>query len=355
MPVSPARNRAALAAPPWICLHPQNPLWPSLLCALPRPPQRLFVWGTLPSLHRTLTIVGTRRADVEALAFSRKLAERAAQAGCTIVSGGAQGIDAAAHQGALDAGGKTLVVLGCGLASPYPPQNRQLFAQIRQCGGAIVSEYEPGAPPADWRFAQRNRLLAALGQDTVVVQAPARSGALITAGWAKRLGRPVWATSSAPWDPRGAGCRNLVRSGAQALDSIDGMFPRARQLRFPAESAKREPPHRTGARSGSSRPRSASSAMPKDCPPADRTPQAAGPETIACPSATDLSPDARHTLALLGMPPRHLDELLEITQWPLGRLQGALLELILAGHAIERSPARYSRSASPPFDGGPFA
>jgi DNA processing protein len=196
-----------------------SPAYPARLRDLPDPPEALRVRGSLPRLDAAVAIVGTRFADDEGLDLARRLGRELAEAGRVVVSGGARGIDAAAHRGALDAGGRTVVVLGGGLAVPYPPEHGALFDAVVEAGGALVSEAPDHAAPHRGRFLHRNRLVAALGATLVVVQAPARSGALSTAAWARRLGRDVAACPASPADPRGAGCLTLLRQGARICTS----------------------------------------------------------------------------------------------------------------------------------------
>ena len=188
--------------------------YPTALRDLPDAPVGLRIVGELPDLQRVVAIVGTRRADDEALDFAYSLARDVVLNGCVVVSGGAVGVDRAAHEGAIDGGGRTVVVLPIGLDAPYPPANHDLFERVRGAG-CLLTEVEDGVAPQPGRFLKRNRLIAALGRSTVVVQAPARSGALSTARFAKRLGRPVFAVPASPWDPRGSGTLMLLRGGAQ--------------------------------------------------------------------------------------------------------------------------------------------
>jgi len=164
--------------------------YPAGLRDLSDAPAAFRVVGELPELRRAIAIVGTRRADDEALDFAYSLAREAVMNGVTVVSGGAIGVDRAAHEGAIDGGGRTVVVLPTGLDAPYPRANHDLFARAVEAG-CLLTEAEDGADAQRGRFLTRNRLIAALGRSTVVVQAPARSGALSTARFAMRLGRPV--------------------------------------------------------------------------------------------------------------------------------------------------------------------
>ena len=188
--------------------------YPVRLRDLPDAPSSFRVVGELPDLTRAVAIVGTRRADEEALDFAHALAREAVLHGWVVVSGGAIGVDRAAHEGAVDGGGPTVVVLPTGLDAPYPVANRDLFERASRAG-CLLTEVHDGAAPQPGRFLTRNRLIAALGGSTVVVQAPARSGALSTARVAKHLGRPVFAVPASPWDPRGSGSLRLLREGAR--------------------------------------------------------------------------------------------------------------------------------------------
>ncbi|MFK7989151.1 MAG: DNA-processing protein DprA [Sandaracinaceae bacterium] len=203
-------------------LHPEDATYPVSLADLPNAPTRLWVRGALP-LGPRVAIVGTRRADQEACAFTERMAAVFAHHGVGVVSGGALGIDAAAHRGALDGGGQTWVVQAASLADPYPACHRRLFAEVLERGGWL-SETPPGAPPVRGRFLARNRLIAALADHLIVVQAPARSGALSTARWAARLGRPVHVVPGAPWDPRAEGAVAWLDGRAQPCLGAGGVL-----------------------------------------------------------------------------------------------------------------------------------
>ncbi len=154
----------------------------------------------------SVAIVGARAATRPALAFARELAEALAREGRIVVSGGALGVDGAAHEGALAAGGCTLVVLGTGVDVVYPARHAGLFERVME-RGALMSPFEDGALPAPWRFPRRNPLIAALGDATIVVEASLRSGSLGTAAAARELGRPLWAR------PGSSGCDALLARG----------------------------------------------------------------------------------------------------------------------------------------------
>jgi DNA processing protein len=204
-------------------IHRDAPGYPRPLADLDDPPAALYIRppADVDVLRALLvppvvSIVGGRRASDTAIAFTRRMARELATAGVGVVSGLARGIDGAAHLGALDGGGRTVAVLGCGIDRDYPRSNAPLAERIAHAG-AIVSEYPPGTEPAPWRFPARNRLVAALGQAVVVVEASRRSGALITAGCALDLGREVLAVPACPWIDGCAGGNGLLRDGATPI------------------------------------------------------------------------------------------------------------------------------------------
>ncbi len=192
-----------------------DPAFPAPLGDLAEPPVVLYCKGTLPpSWERAVSVVGTRRADAVGERWARRLGRALAEAGVAVVSGLARGIDAAAHEGSLQGGGPTVAVLGAGLDCIYPPEHRGLAARIAEAG-ALLSEYPPGTVPEPANFPWRNRLIAALGRVTVVVQADLRSGALITAGHAADLGREVMAVPGDVDRARSRGTNSLLAAGAQ--------------------------------------------------------------------------------------------------------------------------------------------
>ncbi|RDI95659.1 DNA-protecting protein DprA [Meiothermus sp. QL-1] len=186
--------------------------YPEELRHLESPPLVLYLKGELPPSGPVLSIVGTRRASPWALAWTQRVARELAQAGVSILSGLALGIDTAAHRGALEGGGYTLGVLGSGLDRPYPPQNRPLAEQI-----SLLSEFPLGTPPQPGLFPRRNRIVAALAQAVLVVEAPEKSGSLITARFALELGREVLAVPGRPGDAASVGTNRLIQDGAHLV------------------------------------------------------------------------------------------------------------------------------------------
>jgi DNA processing protein len=203
-------------------LLPDDHGWP-LAATPPDPPCAwLFVAGQVPpGPAASVAVVGGRRASPLRRAAARALGAGLAAAGWSVVSGGAVGVDAAAHRGALDGGGRTVVVLGCGLDVAYPRANTGLFARVRAAGGGVVSEHPPGAPPRPAHFPPRNRLIAAMAAAVVVVEAAEDSGSLSTAKAAGTRGSGrVLVVPGAPWDAGAAGCNALIRDGATLVRGL---------------------------------------------------------------------------------------------------------------------------------------
>jgi DNA processing protein len=196
---------------------PGDPEWPAGLAPLQlRTPFALWVRGRADlaqACERSVALVGSRASTRYGDWVARELGAGCAERGMTVVSGAAYGIDAEAHLGALSVGGLTVAVLACGVDRAYPRGNEPLIERITH-EGLVVSEVPPGSSPSRWRFVQRNRLIAALSQATVVVEAGWRSGASITAGEAQRLGRDVAAVPGPVTSAASAGCHRLLRDGA---------------------------------------------------------------------------------------------------------------------------------------------
>jgi len=185
---------------------------------LPEPPATVFVHGTVPRAP-CIAIVGTRHPTSKARAFALKLAARLAERGVAIVSGGAEGIDAAAHEGALEVGGITMVVGPSSFDRPFPAEHRELFARVVQQGGAYLSAYEANVRARHHQFLLRNSYLVALSQALIVVEAPFKSGARNAAHWAREIGRTCFVVPAVPWNPKGRGCILELQLGARALGS----------------------------------------------------------------------------------------------------------------------------------------
>jgi DNA processing protein len=264
-----------------------DPAFPPLLGAIHDPPAGLFVRGAadVELLRRpAVAIVGARSCSPYGAQVGRMLGRELAAAGLVVVSGLARGIDGEAHRGALEAGGATLAVLGCGIDRDYPAAHAELAARVRATGLA-VSEYAPGVEPAPWRFPARNRIIAGLAAATVVVEARERSGALITADLALEEGREVLAVPGEITAALSRGTNDLLRLGATPLVTAEDVLELYGLSRVEAESV-------------------------------------------------ELSPTADAALARLRDGPASADELTRATGLDAGALASALTELELAGIAV---------------------
>jgi DNA processing protein len=205
----------------WIAAR--TPAYPARLTEIDDPPIVLWSRGTASFDARSVAIVGARRATPAGLMMARKLGGDLAAAGWTIVSGMALGIDGAAHEAALDAGGMTWAVLSCGVDIVYPQEHRVLASRIAG-QGCLLSEFPPGATPRPWHFPLRNRIISGLAQAVVVVEASEKSGSLITARLAMEQGRDVLAVPGSAASGRYRGSHALIRDGARLVETMDDVL-----------------------------------------------------------------------------------------------------------------------------------
>lgn len=274
--------------------------YPSMLAALPDAPVVLYVRGDLVDGRVRLAVVGSRRATAYGRQVARGLAADLAELGVEIVSGGARGIDTWAHRGALEAGGRTAAVLGCGFAHTYPPENEALFDAIA-ASGAIVSEFPIETAPLPENFPRRNRLISALSAATIVVEAADKSGSLITAGHALEQGREVMAVPGPVTSEQSRGCHRLIQQGAKLVQTVEDVLEELSPMYLDALA-----PGEAGL-------------TPAD--PVDSRGDVQG-----------LGPDERAVLALFDDPrPVHVDRLAELATFGIARLQTALFGLALRG------------------------
>lgn len=284
-------------------IRPGDGHFPAALAQIAGAPGALRLRGALGTPPARVAIVGARRADRYGRDTARRLARGLAGAGVSVVSGGALGIDAAAHEGALEVGGHTVAVLGSGLDVAYPACHRDLFDRIVAAGGALLSEYEDGARAAPWTFPRRNRIVSGLCAAVVVVRAGARSGALITAEHARAQGVPVLAVPGDVDQPLAAGPNALLKSGARvAVDAADvldllGLAP--------------------GAQAG-----------------------------LPLPGADHLDDEARALLAALSTAPRHADAVARAAGLRPGPALAGLLRLELDGLCEQRPGLNFVRRAA---------
>ena len=279
-----------------------DPFYPTLLTQIPDPPPVLYVYGSLPSADDlAIAVVGSRHATNYGIGTTRQLCMDLVKHGITIVSGMARGVDSAAHAGAIAAGGKTVSVLGTGLDRIYPRENERLYHQIAE-NGAVITEFALGAGPEAHHFPARNRIISGMSHGTVVVEATARSGSLITARLAAEQGRDVFAVPGNIHSFKSVGTHMLIKEGAKlvahAWDVLDE-FAHIKPNR-PEEPTSTEYPR----------------------------PHLTEGEAVVMDS--------------LEAEPVHIDDLARKSGLPSGRLSGILLQLELKGLASQSPGKRFA-------------
>lgn len=301
-------------------LTPESEGYPEILRQIDNQPCALYVKGNLPDFESELaiSIVGTRKATATGKAAARSFAFELAKQGVVIVSGGALGIDTAAHQGALQAGGKTVCVLGCGIDANYLMTNASL-REVIAAKGALVSEFPPSTQAAGSNFPIRNRIISGLSLGTLVVEAAAKSGSLITADFALEQGRDVFAVPAGIFSPVGKGVNNLIKSGAKPVGSANEILEEYLN-RFPGKFHLDDTKTNVIIEDSKSNIPSASADPP-----------------------ADLSQDAQKLFSCLTDEPRHISELGRLSGIPTARLLSAVTELELADAVESHSGRRYSR------------
>lgn len=226
-----SHNEASVeAALAWSCLPDQHivtladPEYPQMLLQIPDPPSVIYVRGRLDLLNRpALAIVGSRNPTAQGIQNAERFAATFSEAGLVIASGLALGIDAAAHRGALAAGGNTVAFIGTGIDRIYPARNRELALEIA-AKGAIVSEFPIGTPVCASNFPRRNRLISGFSRGALIVEAAVESGSLITARLAAEQGREVFAIPGSIHAPQARGCHKLIKQGAKLVETAQDVL-----------------------------------------------------------------------------------------------------------------------------------
>ena len=310
----------------------QDAGYPNRLRNIYDPPCLLYVRGRLPAFddEASIAVVGTRDCTPYGVSCAEKLGYGLAAGGAVVVSGLARGVDSAALRGALRAGGTVTAVLGNGLDVVYPPENQYLNEDVA-AAGALISEYPPGTPPEAKHFPVRNRIMSGLCLGTLVVEAPARSGALITAGTALEQGRDVFAVPGPIDAPASVGCNRLIRDGAglvtDAWDILGEYEPR-----FP-DKLRREGAKETPAVLGY---QARQKTEPKPVPPS----------VSLSHNDYSLTDDQICLLRALTEEPMLVDDLIELTDIPTRRVLSALTVLEIEHLVTQHSGKRYARAVN---------
>lgn len=273
--------------------------YPALLAEIPAPPPVLYTLGTLlPEDGVAVGIVGTRRMTAYGREMAQVLGRDLAAAGVTVVSGLARGVDGVAHEAAIQAGGRTIAVLGSGVRNIYPPEHRKLAAQIAE-QGVVLSDFAPDTQPDGPNFPARNRIISGLSLGVVVVEAPERSGALITVDFAADQGRDVFVVPGNVLSSRSAGCNRLLRDGARPVRSAEDILEDLNLLRRSEQAAVQQ--------------------------------------------ALPLDDDERRVLAVLTADPRHIDDVAALANVPIAQAGAVLLTLELKGNVRNAGAQHYAR------------
>ncbi len=300
------RELKALERLPVRVLTILDPDYPARLKTIHDPPPLLSVSGALSEAdHHAVAIVGTRHATLAGRVVTEQLSRGLALAGLTVVSGLARGIDGAAHRSALEAGGRTIAVLGCGIDRTYPPEHQSLRKKIEE-QGAVLSELPLGAYPHAYHFPKRNRLISGLSLGVVVVEAAPQSGSLITARLAAEQGREVFAVPGSVQSEQSRGTNGLIKQGAKLVERVDDIIEELLPQMEPSFSAQMQ-----ARRAALTRP--VQSSVPV------------------------LEHDEATLYAALSTEPVHIDELISKTGLPAASVSGLLLSLELKG-AIRQLP-----------------
>ena len=349
-----------------------DPSYPKPLLHSFDPPLVLYVRGKLTHDDQVAVgIVGTRRASPYGRDSALELSAALSRGGYTIVSGLARGIDTFAHIGALNAGGRTVGVLGCGFDHMYPEENRDLALEMTR-SGAVISEFSMATPPSRETFPTRNRIIAGMALGLLVIEAPLRSGSLITARLANEIGRTVFAIPGRVGDPGAEGCNKLIRDGAVIVTGIDDIFSELNpslslpRLPNPQEYKKRKPPAAAGETGGTGdgglfeaakKPPVPAAPPPRETPrvsapapvpDAGGTAEPAGEEPAPVPLAPSrprpkLTPDQEAVLELLDENWCNADDLCAASGLPAGKVIANLAMLKLMRLAEQNPGQMYRR------------
>lgn len=264
--------------------------YPKILKEISNAPKQLYIRGELPKNHdMNFAIVGTRAASEYGKTLAFKIAKELAELGFNIVSGMALGIDTQAHLGALAGNGKTIAVLGSGIDdnSIYPQENLRLARKIVETGGAVIGEHDPKLKSEIWYFPERNRIISGLSRGVLVIEAPEKSGALITARLALEQNREVFAIPGSIFSKNSAGTNYLIKNGAKLVSSVDDVLEELNLTSLKSEKIKAE--------------------------------------------INDLTGDEKVVLNIIEKEPIHIDKICEISKMPVGKILSVVSMLEIRG------------------------
>ncbi len=300
--------------------------YPTLLKQIDDPPVLLYITGDFPLQDTpSIAIVGSRSPTEYGKTTSQQLSYQLAERGITVVSGFARGIDTCVHRGALEAGGRTVAVFGCGLSIIYPETNRGLAAEIIEAG-ALVSEFPMTMPPRGKNFPRRNRVISGLTLGTLVVEASERSGSLITARHAAEQGREVFAVPGQIFSGVSRGTHSLINQGATLINSVDDLLDALPQSYTQILGAESLEPPSTKQPDKIARPQ----------PVEKRSAPVPQPKAEV---ALNLTPEEQTVLSAMDADSVHIDEITRVTQLPIGKVSSLLVMLELKG-IVQQLPGK---------------
>ncbi len=317
--------------------------YPLHLKEIDTPPFVLYVKGKLtPEDALSISLVGSRNAKNYGRKVSYHLSYQLAQRGLTVVSGFAKGIDTSAHRGALEAGGRTIAVMGNGLSVVYPAANSPLAEKI-EASGALISEFPMAARPKPRNFPRRNRIISGLTLGTVVVEASNRSGALITARLAAEQNREVFAVPGEIFSELSAGTHKLINDGAKLINTVDDLLnelpPYVLNQIQPQASPSLVPDMETV-------PAQASAVEKSDAELVSPQPSPEARQPVSTPPPPDLTPDEKTIFDAIEVPSSHIDTIVRTTQLPISQVSSMLLMLELKGVVQQLPGKQFTKAGS---------
>jgi DNA processing protein len=319
--------------------------YPMLLKEIADPPPLLYVRGELGQPDApSITIVGTRSPTNYGKTISRQLSQQLAESGITVISGFARGIDTCAHQGALQANGRTIAVLGNGLSQIYPAENRELADEIMK-SGALISEFPMAVPPFPKNFPRRNRVVSGMSSGTVVVEASIRSGSLITARHAAEQGREVFAVPGQIFSNQSKGSHQLINQGAKLINAIDDIweaFPNRRLTPSLTSPPIQLPLDQNDSARGRVNSNLFAEVSARDTSIGSTGTSSANPSVQA---TQQLSTDERAILEAIGVPCSHIDQIARTTALPMNKVSSALVMLELKGIVQQMPGKQFARQS----------
>ena len=319
--------------------------YPMLLKEIADPPPLLYVRGELGQPDApSITIVGTRSPTNYGKTISRQLSQQLAESGITVISGFARGIDTCAHQGALQANGRTIAVLGNGLSQIYPAENRELADKIMK-SGALISEFPMTVPPFPKNFPRRNRVVSGMSSGTVVVEASIRSGSLITARHAAEQGREVFAVPGQIFSNQSKGSHQLINQGAKLINAIDDIweaFPNRRLTPSLTSPPIQLPLDQNDSARGRVNSNLFAEVSARDTSIGSTGTSSENPSVQA---TQQLSTDERAILEAIGVPCSHIDQIARTTALPMNKVSSALVMLELKGIVQQMPGKQFARQS----------